>query len=39
MREDKNVESRAAGYEPMFVMLAYLTVWITAASCIYSFMT
>jgi len=38
MSEEKNVESRGAGYEPMFVMLAYLAVLITAVSCIYALM-
>ena len=38
MGEEKNVEFQDTGYEPMFVMLAYLIVWITAASCIYSLM-
>ena len=38
MGEEKNFEFQDAGYEPMFVMLAYLIVWITAASCIYSLM-
>ena len=36
MGEEKNGESQ--GYEPMFVMLAYLAVLITAISCIYSLM-
>jgi len=38
MGAEKNVETMDTGYEPMFVMLAYLVVWITAASCIYSLM-
>jgi len=29
-------EKQDAGYEPMFVMLAYLVVLITAISCIYT---
>ncbi len=38
MGDGKNVEPKDTGYEPMFVMLAYLVVLITAASCIYSLM-
>lgn len=38
MGVEKNGESQDAGYEPMFVMLAYLAVLITAISCIYSLM-
>jgi len=36
MGVEKNIETQDSGYEPMFVMLAYLVVWITAASCFYS---
>jgi hypothetical protein len=38
MGKEKNDRSQDAGYEPMFVMLAYLAVLITAISCIYSLM-
>jgi uncharacterized membrane protein len=38
MGEEKKVESQGAGYEPMFVMLAYLVVLITAISCVYTLM-
>ena len=38
MGDEKNNESQGAGYEPMFVMLAYLMVLITAISCIYTLM-
>jgi len=38
MGDEKNIESQGAGYEPMFVMLAYLMVLITAISCIYTLM-
>jgi len=38
MGAEKNGESRDTGYEPMFVMLAYLAVLITAISCIYTLM-
>ncbi len=36
MGEEENGASQ--GYEPMFVMLAYLAVLITAISCIYKLM-
>ena len=38
MGAEKKVESKDAGYEPMFVMLAYLAVLVTATACVYSFM-
>jgi hypothetical protein len=38
MGAEKNGESQNAGYEPMFIMLAYLAVLITAISCIYTLM-
>jgi hypothetical protein len=38
MGDEKKVESQDAGYEPMFVMLAYLAVLVTATSCIYTLM-
>jgi len=38
MSAETKSESQDAGYEPMFVMLAYLTVLITAITCFYSFM-
>ena len=38
MGEEKNSEPQNTGYEPMFVMLAYLTVLITVTSCIYKLM-
>jgi len=33
-----NTESKGAGYETMFVMLAYLAVLITGITCIYTLM-
>jgi len=36
MGAENNNESQ--GYEPMFVMLAYLAVLITAISCVYTLM-
>ncbi len=38
MGADKQVDPESKGYEPMFVMLAYLAVLITAAGCIYKLM-
>ena len=38
MGDEKKNESQGAGYEPMFVMLAYLAVLISAISCIYTLM-
>jgi len=38
MGDENNNGSQGAGYEPMFVMLAYLAVLITAISCIYTLM-
>lgn len=38
MGDEKKMGSQGAGYEPMFVMLAYLMVLITAISCVYTFM-
>ena len=37
MSAEKNTDSKAGGYEQMFVMLAYLAVLITAITCYYSF--
>jgi len=36
MSAEKNVETQDGGFEPMFVMLAYLAVLITAIVCFYS---
>ena len=36
MDVEKNVETQDRGYEPMFVILAYQVVLITAISCYYS---
>lgn len=38
MGVEKKGEPQDTGYEPMFVMLAYLVVLITAISCIYKLM-
>ena len=38
MGAEKDLKSQDAGYEPMFVMLAYLAVLITAITCFYSLM-
>lgn len=38
MGDEKQMESQGAGFEPMFVMLAYLMVLITAISCVYTLM-
>jgi len=38
MGADKDVESRGAGHETMFVMLAYLAVLITGITCAYTLM-
>ncbi len=36
MGVEKNIETQDSGYEPMFVMLAYLAVLITAIACFYT---
>ena len=36
MDVEKRGESQSGGYEPMFVMLAYLAVLITAICCVYT---
>jgi len=38
MGTEKEVESQGAGYETMFVILAYLAVLITGITCIYTLM-
>jgi len=38
MGAEKDIEPRGAGYETMFVMLAYLAVLITGITCIYTLM-
>ena len=38
MGAEKDVETQGAGYETMFVMLAYLAVVITGITCIYTLM-
>jgi len=38
MGAEKEVGSQGAGYETMFVMLAYLAVLITGITCIYTLM-
>ena len=38
MGAEKDRDPREAGYEPMFVMLAYLAVLVTAITCFYTLM-